>query len=232
MAGATDLAGMVPGFEFLQSLMKGAGSALPGMPGIGTIPGMSQWIAPTLDPVEIDKRIQELKTVQFWLEQNARLLATTIQALEVQRMTLSTLQTMNLPMADLRDALKIKLPAGFGKSSRAARDAEPEPEADPEVRDEAPSVAPRRKTGEGVGKAAPAAIDPMQWWNALTQQFTELATRAVKDGAAGAATGLAGAAVKQTMAAAGSTLKKAARLPEQTAAKAPHRTGAARKRRA
>jgi hypothetical protein len=31
--------------------------------------------------------------VQFWLEQNARMLATTIQALEVQRMTLSTLQT-------------------------------------------------------------------------------------------------------------------------------------------
>lgn len=80
MTGANDLARMVPGFDFLQGLMKGAGAA---------VPGMGQWIAPTLDPEVIDKRIDELRTVQFWLEQNARLLATTIQALEVQRMTLS-----------------------------------------------------------------------------------------------------------------------------------------------
>ena len=42
MTGATDLAKLVPGFEFLQNLMKGAGAS---------IPGMSQWIAPTLDPI-------------------------------------------------------------------------------------------------------------------------------------------------------------------------------------
>jgi len=83
-----DFARMVPGFDFLQGLMKGAGASLP---------GMSQWIAPTLDADEVDKRIQELRTVQFWLEQNARMLAATIQALEVQRMTLATLRTMNVP---------------------------------------------------------------------------------------------------------------------------------------
>ncbi len=72
----------VPGFEFLQGLVKNAGSALP---------GIGQWVAPTLNPEELSKRIEELRTVQFWLEQNARMLAATIQALEVQRMTLSTL---------------------------------------------------------------------------------------------------------------------------------------------
>lgn len=102
MTGAGDLARMVPGFDFLQSLIKGAGAA---------VPGMGQWIAPTLDPEELDKRIGELRTVQFWLEQNARLLATTIQALEVQRMTLSTLQGMNLPLSELSEALRIKTPA-------------------------------------------------------------------------------------------------------------------------
>ena len=45
---ATDLAKMVPGFEFLQNLMKGAGAAFPGVPGV---PGMGQWIAPTLNPL-------------------------------------------------------------------------------------------------------------------------------------------------------------------------------------
>ena len=86
--------------------MQGASAGLaPGLPSMG------QWIAPTLNPDELAKRIQELKTVQFWLDSNAKLLATTIQALEVQRMTLSTLQQMNMPLADLRDALKIGLPS-------------------------------------------------------------------------------------------------------------------------
>ena len=71
---------------------------------------MGQWVAPTLNPEELEKRIEELRTVQFWLEQNARMLGATIQALEVQRMTLSTLKTMNVQMEDLRDSLKIKVP--------------------------------------------------------------------------------------------------------------------------
>ena len=203
MSTANDLSRMVPGFDFLQSLMKGAGAALPGVQGFG------QWVAPTLDPEELDKRIQELKTVQFWLEQNARLLGTTVQALEVQRMTLSTLQTMNLPMADLRDALKARVPgaAAAGLASPAAA---------------APAG------------SAPGAIDPMQWWGALTQQFTEIATKAVKDSAIDTARHMAGAAVKAGVKAgvgsATQTLKKAAGLPA-AAAKAA-RAAAPRRRKA
>jgi hypothetical protein len=189
---------MVPGFEFLQTLMKTAGAAMPGVPGV---PGMSQWIAPTLDPEELDKRIQELKTVQFWLEQNAKLLGGTIQALEVQRMTLSTLKSLNLPMADLRDALKIH-PAAAPLAARPAPkvEAEPAPEASP---------------------AAPPAVDPLQWWGALTQQFAEIATKAVTDSAADAAKNLAGAAVQQAVATAASTIKKSAARPAPGAAAAP-----------
>jgi len=166
MAGAADLAKMVPGFDFLQTLMKGAGAALPtmpGLPGLPGVPGMGQWIAPTLDPEELEKRIQELKTVQFWLEQNARLLGTTVQALEVQRMTLSTLKSLNLPLADLRDALKIRMPQMPTPAAAAAAVATP-----------APTL------------AATPPIDPLQWWSALTQQFTEIASKAVEDSAADA----------------------------------------------
>ena len=200
MTAATDLAKMVPGFEFLQNLMKGAGAAIPGVQGFG------QWVAPTLDPEEIDKRIQELKTVQFWLEQNARLLGGTIQALEVQRMTLSTLQTMNLPMADLRNALKAKMP-----EPAAAPAAEAAPQAAPR------KVAAKKAAPSPAAAAAPGAIDPMQWWGALTQQFGDIAAKAMKDSAADAARSLAGAAVKQGVSVAGSTLKKAASLPAQAA---------------
>jgi len=162
----TGFAKMVPGFDFLQSLAKNAGSA---------IPGIGQWVAPTLDPAELEKRIEELRTVQFWLEQNARMLAATIQALEVQRMTLSTLQTMNVQMGDLRESLKIKLP---GDGSAAAGATEP-------------------KKAKAAGSGAPA-VDPMQWWGALTNQFAQLATSAMKGSATDAAQAMAGGLVKQT----------------------------------
>ena len=92
----------VPGFDFLQSLASGASgggnSAVPGMP------SLSSWVAPTLSVEEVDKRIQELKTVQYWLEQNGHALKATIQALEVQKMTLSTLRGMNVRMEDIASA--------------------------------------------------------------------------------------------------------------------------------
>jgi len=161
MTGAHDLARMVPGFEFLEGLMKNAGAA---------VPAMGQWIAPTLDPEVLDKRIGELRTVQFWLEQNARLLATTIQALEVQRMTLSTLQTMNLPLSELSEALRIKTP-----------EAPPPPPPRPAPAPAPEAVAPAEPPAAGAAKSSIGGIDPMQWWGALTQQFTEIAAKALKD---------------------------------------------------
>lgn len=227
MANPSDLTRLVPGFDFLHNLMKGAGAA---------IPGMSQWIAPTINPEELEKRISELKTVQFWLENNARLLATTIQALEVQRMTLNTLQSMNLPLADLRDALKINLPRAAAPQPEAV---EAQEEAEEEAEKEEAQVQappPARKAvprkAAVAGKTPAPAVDPMQWWGALTQQFTELATKALKDGAGDAARTLAGAAVKQAATSAGSTLKKAAALPAQAASAAVRRgtRSAAKKR--
>ncbi len=191
MADATAFAKLVPGFDFLQGLVKNAGSALP---------NIGQWVAPTLNPEELEKRIEELRTVQFWLEQNARMLGATIQALEVQRMTLSTLKTMNVQMDDLRDAMTLRPPATA---------ATPAPEA--------PKPAPAARKKPAAKKAAAAAamqpVDPMQWWGALTKQFTELATNAMKDGATDAAKHLAGTMVKQSFDAAGQTLKKAASVP-------------------
>ena len=79
MAPSSPFGAFAPGFEFLQGWAHQASAALP---------GIGQWVVPTLDPQELDKRINELRTVQFWLEQNVRMIAGTIQALEVQKMTL------------------------------------------------------------------------------------------------------------------------------------------------
>ena len=182
MSSPTDYAKLVPGFDFLQSLVKGAGQALP-----NALPNISQWIAPTLDPEELGKRIEQLRTVQFWLEQNAKVLAATIQALEVQRMTLSTLKTMNMPMDRMRAAFTMAAPTAAPLSAPVA----PEPAAS------APASA---KTGTAArASARPSAtpaVDPMQWWGALTQQFTELATNALKDTSGEAAKAMAGQAFK------------------------------------
>ena len=170
---------LVPGFDFLNSLMQGAG---------GAAPTMGQWVAPTLNPDELEKRIGELKTLQFWLEQNARMMGMTIQALEVQRMTLSTLRSMNLPMADLRSALTLpKAPAET--PSRAPAAAAPAPAPEPEA---AAEPAPEAETEV----PAKPAVDPMQWWSALTQQFTDIATKAMQDSSAIAARQPAAAAKK------------------------------------
>ena len=167
---------LVPGFDFLQGLVKNAGAALP---------GIGQWVAPTLNPEEIEKRIGELRTVQYWLEQNARMLGATIQALEVQRMTLSTLKTMNVQMGDLRDSLTARLPGAAEVAPEAAAD--------------------------GLDKSP--AVDPMQWWSALTQQFAQLAAGAMKDSATDAVKGMAGAMVKQGIDVATQGLKKAVAMP-------------------
>ncbi|MDB5890288.1 MAG: hypothetical protein JWP47_1119 [Polaromonas sp.] len=113
----------VPGFDFLQNLAtQAAGSAAQKIP---QLPNLGNWVAPTLNVEELDKRIDELKAVQFWLDQNAMALKATIQALEVQKMTLATLKGMNFSMGDVANAFKLKvsdsLAGGVQKAAEKAR---------------------------------------------------------------------------------------------------------------
>jgi len=247
MADAPSFAKLVPGFDFLQGLVKNAGAALP---------SIGQWVAPTLNPEELEKRIGELRTVQFWLEQNAKMLAATIQALEVQRMTLSTLKTMNVQMEDLRDSLQIRMPVMAPppppapaarprvEPAAAAADDEDEDEDTDDADDDessdnaaapaAPAKSMARASAVKASPATPAAagvVDPLQWWGALTKQFTELAANAMKETASDAARSLAGNVMKQSFDAAAETLKGARAGAKEPAAKAAaKKKPAARKR--
>ena len=227
MAPAHDFSKMVPGFDFLQGLVKNASSALP---------SLGQWVAPTLDPEELAKRIEELKTVQFWLEQNARMIGTTVQALEVQRMTLTTLKTMNVQVADLAQAFKLQDPvpasaASFVTPPAAAPAAAPSPA--PAPADTAASRARAKRSAGSAGRAAPSSpagaapgvVDPLQWWGALTQQFTQLAAQALKDRPADGASGASGA----TSAAGPATATSAAAGKDAAGASRKGPGGAARK---
>ena len=220
-----DFTKFVPGFDFLKNLTPGGGATSSAAPG---------WVAPTLDPEELEKRIQELKTVQFWLEQNSKAVGATIQALEVQRMTLNTLKGMNMSFNDLADSLKAKpqeaapaAPAQPKYSFTQAAPAEPEPEVEAEVEHEVEPETPKTNKPRGK-KAAAGGVDPSHWWGALTDQFQHIATHAMNDMAhraqAHAATGSAKPAEKQ--AAAKATPKV---TPESAARKPAARKTAARK---
>ena len=170
----------VPGFDFLQNLGQAANPGAKGSP--QGMPNMASWVAPTMNVEELDKRIQELKTVQFWLEQNTNALKATIQALEVQKMTLSTLQGMNVNMQDLAKAFTAKMP-DLGKAAAAAAAAE-ETKANETAEPAAKASSANAESASSSTKDNGPAVDPMQWWGSLTQQFQNIAAAAVKDVAA------------------------------------------------
>ena len=115
-ASAFDFGKFIPGFDFLQQLAAGGKGAA------GPVSALHHWVAPTISVEELDKRIKDLKAVLFWLEQNGTALKATIQALEVQKMTLAALAGMNLNMAEVAKAFTA--PTG-GAGTTAAPPAEP-----------------------------------------------------------------------------------------------------------
>ena len=193
----------VPGFDFLQNLGKGT-------PQQQALSNLSSWVAPTLNVEELDKRIGELKAVSFWLDQNAKALAATIQALELQRMTLATLKGMNFNMGEITAAMKLKPqdpPAAPGKGSDdvaadgSVAGAAKEAVAKARARNK---NAPAAGASAAAGKTASGSVvDPLQWWGALTTQFQEIAAGALREAAKNpamdAARDMASGATKQAM---------------------------------
>jgi hypothetical protein len=214
-SGAFGFGKFVPGFDFLQTLAKGAS---------GAMPSISSWVAPTLSLEELDKRIGELKAVHFWLEQNSKALGATIQALEVQKMTLATLKGMNFSMGEVANALKLKtadtVASGMGKVADAADSV-----ADTAKAVKAKAAASSKPKANGDAGAPP--VDPLQWWGALTQQFQEIATNAMKDvaqkTAVDTARNVAGGVAKDMVKAA---RKKATAKPKTAARKARSKAAA------
>lgn len=220
----------VPGFDFLQNLAKGASQAVP------QVPNMASWIAPSLNEEELDKRINELKAVHFWLDQNSKALGATVQALEVQKMTLATLKGMNFSIGDMANAFKLKAADTVASGvQRVTEKAAATVHTVAEVAEKTEEVA--KKVGDAVKPAASAAaagmVDPMQLWTALTQQFQHIAAGAMKE--AGKATAmdmgknLAKGVVKETVKAVQKTPAKktaAKKAPAKAVKKAAGKTSA------
>jgi len=220
----------VPGFEFLQNLAKGASQSIPQMP------NLANWVTPSLNVEELEKRLDELKAVHFWLEQNSRALGATIQALEVQKMTLSTLKGMNFNMGDVANALKLK--AADSVQAGVQRVTETAASTAKTISNVASGAGAAAKSvgNAAVGRSKAAKppsgvaglVDPLQLWGSLTQQFQQIAAGAMKDAAKNTtvdftknmATGLAKEAIKTARGMAGSATKSIAIGAQSTRATA------------
>lgn len=213
----------VPGFDFLQNLAKGATNNIPQMPNLGN------WVAPTLNVEELEKRIDELKNVHFWLEQNSRALGATIQALEVQKMTLATLKGMNFNIGDVANALKLKAADSvYTGVQRVTERATSTAKTISDVATGTKAAAKSAKAASGSG----GLVDPMQLWGSLTQQFQQIAAGALKEATSktavdvtkNMATGMAKEAVKSAKTAAKAAGKRASAGAAKRASAAAKKT--------
>jgi hypothetical protein len=156
-----------------------AAAAAPG--GSPSLSMMSDMLAPLTNVEELDKRIKDMRAVEQWLKLNLNMLQSAIQALEVQRATLATLRAFGAfaqSSVEKAHTSSAASPAASGWPAPPPERTKPKAEAEPQPGTEAP--------GEAGGNDA--SFDPSGWWNMLQSQFNSLATLAMAQQNAGAAT--------------------------------------------
>ncbi|MRX11842.1 hypothetical protein GJ697_28835 [Pseudoduganella sp. FT25W] len=182
-----------------------------------SVPGLT---APTLSVEELDKKINDLKAVESWLNLNMSMLRGSIQALEVQRGTIATLKSVGASLASaVNTGVSDKsifdanpYASAFFHHAREADQAKtpaptPAPAPEPDVKAEAPKAE----------AGAPTAGQPNAWWNLLQDQFKQAVSTAMASESM-----MADAAVKFAAAAAGATPAASASAAKASpAAKAP-----------
>jgi hypothetical protein len=152
------------------------GSAFPGMP-LGAAPGgppslsaMPPMMGPLMSVEELDKRVTDMRAVEQWLKLNLNMLQSAIQALEVQRSTLATLQAFgSFAQASMAQAAQ-------GTQGAAAK---PAGEATPDAHAAASRATPPNEEPSMPDALGAASFDPSGWWNLLQTQFNQLAQFAV-----------------------------------------------------
>jgi len=158
---------MTDTLDFVKSLWGSMG-----VPGIG-IPGIA---APTLSMDDLDKKISELKAVESWLNLNATMLRSSIQALEVQRGTIAALKSMGQSLAAAVQQPPHHDPfANVGKP----KEAKPAEAVKPEAKPDAKPAADGKPAGDAASAAANQMANPAAWWNLLQEQFTQAVNTAM-----------------------------------------------------
>jgi hypothetical protein len=162
---------MTQSADFFRKIWGSMPSSLAGMPGI---------VMPTLSIEEIDKQIADMKSVEGWLDMNRNMLRSAIQALEVQRATITTLRAMGETFG--------ARPASSAADNAAANDTSSGSASSDDV------TAPYADAFKAMG------ADPAAWWDVLQGQFNQ-AVQSVMDQQAPAPSGEKKPASRKTTAA-------------------------------
>lgn len=240
---------MLASMEMMRKAWEGLATAS-GFDASQGLPGMS--------PEDLERRIADLRAVENWLRMNLSMLSSTIQALEVQRSTLSTLQAFVASAGGAQQAGTTPSPLDVALGIRRGADAAPTADTSglfgsrPKAPGSAQSAStdPRsastdsrqadaaQASSEPQAAATPTATDATSavmksWWDMLQSQFDSLASAA--------AAGIQGAeaiqeaastaqkkAVESTQAAA-EALKQSTGVAAQPAKKAATKKAAAKK---
>ena len=152
---AANMPGMTDTLDFVKNLWGSMN--LPGT----NLSGMS---APPMSAEDLDKRIADLKAVESWLNMNITMLRGTIQTMEVQRATLSSLKSMGASMAEAmrQSGVSAETMAAMPFGAMFAPAQQPQTQDATEQR---PSSA-----DEPAETAMPVAF---AWWNLMQEQFQQ-----------------------------------------------------------
>lgn len=161
-------------------MMRQAWAGLTGPGGLAS----SLPMAPPMNLEDLDRRIAELRSVENWLRMNLSMLSSTIQGMEVQRSTISTLRAFvdsaaNLDLGAVRESgaaspLEVVLglkPAPAAKSAPKGASQEAAGAAKAEAK--ASEAGAQPGMSEQMGAAAQSASKA--WWDLLQQQFNQIA---------------------------------------------------------
>lgn len=177
MPNIPGMGAMTDTLDFVKNLwgsMGIPGMSMPGLSGMN-VPGM---VMPTLSVEEINKKISDLKAVESWLGLNMNMLRGTIQALEVQAATISTLQTMGESFtASMTPGAPEKSSATAGGSAGSFNGASGTHGA--EKLHGAPEPTSRDET-DAANLTAPL-VNAAAWWNMLQDQFKQAVSSAMTE---------------------------------------------------
>ena len=193
-----------------------------------SVPGLT---APTLSVEELDKKINDLKAVETWLNLNMSMLRGSIQALEVQRGTIATLKSVGASLASaVNTGVNDKsifesnpYASAFFHHAREADKAQAAPEAPAPAPAPEAKAAPEPEAPKPAASAGAAGGQPNAWWNLLQEQFKQAVSTAMASESM-----MTDAAVKFAAAAAGASTPPATK-PAAGAPAAASAAGAAAK---
>lgn len=143
------------------------------------LPGM---VTPNLSLDDLDKQIQDLKTVESWLQLNMNMLRGSIQALEVQRATIAALKTMGESFTKAANGAAPAAPhASWPMPSNAH--ASHAPAFDPLLaeNEEADEEDEASSAESATAETSVPPVNPAAWWTVLQDQFKQALQTAMQD---------------------------------------------------